>query len=104
MAEKLCREEHWAKASSDYANTGFSCGSAKKADALARGDKATLFDDAIEWFEQAFDGDYGPAIQQVTLSLVAVRTTSDLLQQTMVDLACHPELFQPLREGLAQKS
>ncbi|TDZ39128.1 Cytochrome P450 monooxygenase eqxH [Colletotrichum spinosum] len=139
MAEKLCREEHWAKAFSDYATTGFSVSCVlnqyprwfrpvnhwflppcwkvrgllhetrrvveshlKKRSAAV--DKATLFDDAIEWFEQAFDGDYGPATQQVTLSLVAVRRTSDLLQQTMVDLACHPELFQPLREGSAQKS
>ncbi|KAI8303521.1 Cytochrome P450 monooxygenase [Colletotrichum sp. SAR11_240] len=75
---------------------------AKKAQAVASGDTTATFDDAIEWFSQIFKGKYDPATQQITLSLVAIHTTSDLLQQTMVDLAQHPELFQPLREELVR--
>ncbi|KAF9873265.1 cytochrome P450 [Colletotrichum karsti] len=76
--------------------------SAKKAAALARGDKSVVFDDAIDWFEEAYKNKYDPASEQITLSLVAIHTTSDLLQQTMLDLAQHPELLQPLREELAR--
>ncbi|KAJ0366096.1 hypothetical protein COL154_004008 [Colletotrichum chrysophilum] len=75
---------------------------AKKAQAVASGDTTATFDDAIEWFSQIFKDNYDPATQQITLSLVAIHTTSDLLQQTMVDLAQHPELFQPLREELVR--
>ncbi|KAI8287264.1 Cytochrome P450 monooxygenase [Colletotrichum sp. SAR11_57] len=51
---------------------------------------------------QIFKDNYDPATQQITLSLVAIHTTSDLLQQTMVDLAQHPDLFEPLREELVR--
>lgn len=67
-----------------------------KAEALSRGEKS-LFDDAIEWLEQA-GSQKDAATGQITLSLVAIHTTTDLLQQTMVNLALHPELVQPLRE------
>ncbi|KAL0942070.1 trichothecene c-8 hydroxylase [Colletotrichum truncatum] len=73
---------------------------AKKNDALAQGDTSIQFDDAIEWFGLVFKEKYDPASQQITLALAAIHTTNDLLQQTMIDLACHPELFKPLREEL----
>ncbi|KAK1977660.1 cytochrome P450 [Colletotrichum cereale] len=75
---------------------------ARKTDALARGETDTIFDDSIEWFEKELTTKYDPATTQITLSLVAIHTTNDLLQQTMLDLASHPELFQPLREELVR--
>ncbi|OLN97796.1 Dihydromonacolin L monooxygenase LovA 3 [Colletotrichum chlorophyti] len=76
---------------------------ARKVAALERGDERAIFDDSIEWFEQEYKGTkYDPASEQITLSLVAIHTTSDLLQQTMIDLARNPELFKPLREELVQ--
>ncbi|OHW96070.1 cytochrome p450 [Colletotrichum incanum] len=75
---------------------------AQKAAALARGETKPIFDDSIEWFEKECTTKYDIASEQVSLSLVAIHTTSDLLQQTMLDLASHPELFQPLREELVR--
>lgn len=67
-----------------------------KAEALARGEKSP-FDDSIEWLEQA-GSKKDAATGQNSLSLVAIHTTTDLLQQTMIRIAQNPELFQPLRE------
>ncbi|EFQ34658.1 cytochrome P450 [Colletotrichum graminicola M1.001] len=75
---------------------------ARKAAALARGEKDPIFDDSIEWFEKECTANYDPVREQITMSLVAIHTTSELLQQTMLDLASHPELFQPLREELVR--
>lgn len=73
----------------------------KKA-ALARGE-SLVFDDSIEWWEKERPKIMvDPAMQQITMSLVAIHTTADLLQQVMIDLALHPELFQPLREELVR--
>lgn len=68
-----------------------------KMEKLARGEPSP-FDDSIEWFEDEFQADYDPAISQITLSVVAIHTTTDLLRQTMIDIAQHPELFAALRE------
>ncbi|KAM0543466.1 hypothetical protein ACHAPJ_012264 [Fusarium lateritium] len=67
-----------------------------KAEALARGEKSP-FDDGIEWFAQM--GSTRPAADcQISLSLVANHTTTDLFSETMLNIAAHPELFEPLRE------
>ncbi|CAI6077636.1 unnamed protein product [Clonostachys chloroleuca] len=68
-----------------------------KAEALARGETVT-FDDSIEWFEKEYSEGHDPATSQISLSLVAIHTTTDLLQQTMIDIALYPELLAPLRE------
>ncbi|KAE9566254.1 Cytochrome P450 monooxygenase eqxH [Colletotrichum fructicola] len=61
------------------------------------------FDDSIEWFEEVYKNrKYDPATEQITLSLVAIHTTSDLLQTVLIDLARNPELIQPLRDELAR--
>lgn len=67
-----------------------------KAQALAQG-KPSPFNDSIEWFEKEYTK-HDPATEQITLSLVAIHTTSDLLTETMFNIAMHKELFQPLRE------
>lgn len=71
---------------------------AKKAEALARGENPPVYNDSLEWFEQEYTTGYDPAVAQISLSIVAIHTTSDLLQMTMFSVARHPELFAPLRE------
>ena len=69
-----------------------------KKQTLARGEK-NPFNDSIEWFQkQAPEVAHDPATEQISLSLVAIHTTTDLLTQTMADIAMHPELIVPLRE------
>ncbi|EEU40020.1 uncharacterized protein NECHADRAFT_32184 [Fusarium vanettenii 77-13-4] len=71
--------------------------------ALRAGREAPIHNDAIEWFEQASKGKpYNPALSQLFLSTVAIHTTTDLLCQTMIDIARHPEYFEPLREEVTR--
>ncbi|KAK2601862.1 hypothetical protein QQS21_004548 [Conoideocrella luteorostrata] len=72
-----------------------------KQQAAQRGEKIR-FDDSIEWFEQECNDGCDPALKQITLSLVAIHTTSDLLVQVMLDLAQHPELIEPLRSEVIE--
>lgn len=67
-----------------------------KAAQLARGEKSP-FDDSIEWFSQ-LGSRRQPADVQISLSLVAIHTTTDLLSEAMINIGAHPELFQPMRE------
>lgn len=71
---------------------------ARKNEAAAKGEKPPVFNDSLEWFEKEYTNDYDPAVAQITLSIVAIHTTSDLLQITMFSITRHPELFTPLRE------
>ncbi|KAK1983700.1 cytochrome P450 [Colletotrichum cereale] len=74
----------------------------ERRNALVRGDTSVAFDDSIQWYEQECKDKFDPATEQISMSLVAIHTTSDLLQQTMLDLTCNPELFGPLREELVR--
>ncbi|KAK2008683.1 cytochrome P450 [Colletotrichum eremochloae] len=59
------------------------------------------FDDAIEWMERESKGKYyDPAGAQLLLSIVAIHTTTDLLNQTLADLTAHPETFELLRKEI----
>lgn len=75
---------------------------ALKAEAKAKGEPEPVFDDAMTWFEKEYHGNYDPAIAQITLSTVAIDTTSDLLQACMHQLARHPEYIQPLRDEIVE--
>lgn len=58
-------------------------------------------EDAIEWFETLSRGrDYDPRLVQLKLSLAAIHTSTDLISQTLLDLAEHPELIGPLRDEI----
>lgn len=71
-----------------------------KAAAAERGE-TLKFNDAIEWFEQMHQGMvFDEAMPQLILSVAAIHTTSDLLSQTITDLALHPEMLEPLREEI----
>lgn len=68
-----------------------------KAAAAARGEP-NPFNDTIEWFSREMPAGHDAAAVQISLSLVAIHTTTDLLTQTMIDIAKHPEILGPLRE------
>ncbi|KAJ4003989.1 hypothetical protein NW752_010926 [Fusarium irregulare] len=72
---------------------------AAKEEAMREG-KTIPFDDSIEWFEKEYPGKADPARDQIGLSLVAIHTTTDLLSETLFNIALHPELFAPLREEI----
>lgn len=42
------------------------------------------------------------SIRRIGLSLVAIHTTSDLLQEVMIRIASRPELFQVLRNEIVE--
>lgn len=75
---------------------------ALQAEALAKGEEPPVFDDAMGWFEQQYCSNYDPVNAQITLSIVAIDTTTDLLQETMLQIARHPEIFQPLRDEVVE--
>ena len=79
----------------------------EKAMLNAQGQAPIEYDDAIEWFEQiaiARERKYAPEIVQLFLSTVAIHTTSDLLTVTLLDIARHPEVVEPLREEITRVS
>ncbi|KAF5250705.1 hypothetical protein FANTH_4148 [Fusarium anthophilum] len=69
-----------------------------KTAAIARGEKSP-FDDTIEWFAQS-GSQLPPADCQISLSLAAIHTTTDLLSQVMIDIAAHPVLFTEMRKEI----
>lgn len=74
-----------------------------KAAAQIKEDDATLaFEDVIEWYEHATKHAYDPTVAQISLSMAAIHTTSDLLKETMIQLAQHQELFEPLRNEVLE--
>ncbi|KAB8227102.1 cytochrome P450 [Aspergillus alliaceus] len=63
--------------------------------------QASEFNDAISWFEDAANAEsFDPQIVQLSLSTVAIHTTTDLLCQTLADIAMHPQIIEPLREEI----
>ncbi|POS71913.1 cytochrome P450 [Diaporthe helianthi] len=74
---------------------------AAKAKALAKGEKPPVYNDSLEWFEKECEI-YDPATNQITLAMAAIHTTSDLMTETMTQLARHPETFEPLRREVVE--
>ena len=78
---------------------------AAKAAAKAGGWPAPEYNDAIAWFEQdvrEHDSHYDPVVAQLILAQAAIETTADLLTQTILDIAQHPEIVEPLRHEITQ--
>ncbi|KAJ4141778.1 hypothetical protein NW768_000995 [Fusarium equiseti] len=65
-----------------------------------RDGRTVPFDDSIEWFEKEYPGETDPVRDQIGLSLVAIHTTTDLLTETLFNIALHPEIIMPLREEI----
>lgn len=67
--------------------------------------KTAIKNDGIEWFERMSSKDgrfYKPEMAQITLSVAAIHTTSDLLTQLILDLATHPEILESLRAEIRE--
>ena len=76
---------------------------AEKAAARAEGRPEPEHNDAIEWFEKESKGrPYNAVNAQLGLSLAAIHTTTDLLTQSILDIAQHPEAVGPLREEIIE--
>ena len=72
---------------------------AQRAELLKQGKDLHEFNDLIEWLEELSDGHpYDPARAQLKISVAAIHTTSDLLTQTLFNIAGNSELIKHLRE------
>lgn len=70
---------------------------------LAKQGLAEMPSDAIVWLHEVANGEpYDPVIIQLGVSVTAIHTTTDLLTQTLLDLAAYPEIIDPLRTEIAQ--
>ncbi|KAI0483871.1 cytochrome P450 monooxygenase [Xylaria cf. heliscus] len=73
--------------------------------ALAAGEPAPVFNDALEWIEQeskTLNSSYDVVQFQLILTTVAITTTTDLFQSVMIDLINHPETLQAVRDEMVQ--
>lgn len=72
-----------------------------KAEALSKGTEMPIYKDATEWAEEESGGEpYDPAVFQLALSFAAIHTTTDLITQTLLQLAQQPALIERLREEI----
>lgn len=75
---------------------------AAKKEAEADG-RVCRFYDTIEWIEQAAKGrPFDAAAAQLGLAMGAMHTTTELVKQTILDICCHSELIEPLRDEMRQ--
>ncbi|KAL3447881.1 cytochrome P450 [Aspergillus insuetus] len=57
--------------------------------------------DAMQWMEDCAKGQrYDPAVAQISFSIAAIHTTSDMLTQVLLDICSMPELINALREEI----
>ncbi|KAL3432958.1 cytochrome P450 [Aspergillus tetrazonus] len=72
---------------------------AEKQAAIAAGKTPARYNDAMEWMEQCAKGrPYDAAVSQLSLSLGAIHTTSDMLTQVLYDICGHSDLVDELRQ------
>ncbi|KAI8947888.1 cytochrome P450 [Xylaria longipes] len=79
---------------------------AEKVAAAKEGRPVPRPNDAIEWAEEELANDpydpYDPAVYQIGLSMAAIHTTSDLLNQTLQNLVQRPELINDMRKEIIE--
>ncbi|KAI1348395.1 cytochrome P450 [Xylaria sp. FL0043] len=76
---------------------------AEKIAAAKEGRPIPRHNDAIEWAEEESKNDpYDPAVYQIGLSMAAIHTTSDLLNQTLHNLVQRPKLINDLRKEIIE--
>ncbi|KAF2008612.1 ent-kaurene oxidase [Aaosphaeria arxii CBS 175.79] len=74
-----------------------------RASVQAEGKVVPDFNDAIDWLDQEAKGDpYDVVSCQLGMSMAAIHTTTDLLTETMQNLAMHPELVEELRREIVE--
>ncbi|PLB49717.1 cytochrome P450 [Aspergillus steynii IBT 23096] len=72
---------------------------AEKEAAARQGSTPKRYTDAMEWMEQCAKGrPYDAGAAQLSFSLAAIHTTSDMLTQVLYDLSGKDELIEALRE------
>lgn len=70
---------------------------------LAKQGLADMPYDGIVWLDEVAKGQpYDPVTVQLGVSVTAIHTTTDLLSQTVLDLAAHPEMIEPLRREIRE--
>ncbi|RSL54937.1 hypothetical protein CEP54_009622 [Fusarium duplospermum] len=68
---------------------------------IAAGKDIPEYNDAIAWFDKAARGStYDRAAMQLSLSLAAIHTTTDLLTQVLTRISQNLEILKPLREEM----
>lgn len=69
--------------------------------AVAAGQKLPRFEDALDWFdEEGADTSFNMSQVQLSLSMAAIHTTSDLAVKTLFRLAQDPVLVNEMREEI----
>ncbi|KAF5614628.1 ent-kaurene oxidase [Fusarium tjaetaba] len=72
-------------------------------EAMAKGKPAPPYNDALQWFaEESHGKPYDPVASQLSLSVVAINTTSDLVTETMLRLIERPELVEDVRKEIVE--
>jgi len=74
-----------------------------KEEARTSGKEIPVFNDALDWVTQEAEAkgcEFDMRTFQLMISFVAIHTSTDLLVQTMLDIAQHPEIMQPLRDEI----
>lgn len=73
--------------------------------AVEAGEPVPEFNDALDWIEQeaqAKGSNYNPASFQLNLSMAAIHTTTDLLEQCLINLAENPQFLPAIREEIVE--
>ncbi|KAL2857577.1 cytochrome P450 [Aspergillus pseudodeflectus] len=74
---------------------------AEKQAATERGREPEAYHDAMEWMEQCAKGrEYDAAVAQLSLSLAAIHTTSDMLTQVLYDICACDGLIEEMRKEI----
>lgn len=67
------------------------------------GRKVPEYNDALAWTQIASDGNIEPGDVQLSLAMAALFTTTEMFRQVLIEVACHPQLVEPLRSELSQQ-
>jgi hypothetical protein len=71
--------------------------------AMKAGEPLPVYHDMLAWIEgEAAGKPYNPAAVQLAVSMASTYTTTDLVQQVIIDIATHQEVFAPLRGEVAR--
>lgn len=71
--------------------------------AISQGQYKPAHSDAIDWFEEEAGGrPYDPAMCQLMMSVAAIHTTTDLCNETLLNLAVRPELVNEIRQEIIE--
>jgi hypothetical protein len=75
----------------------------EREEAIRSGKPVPRYEDTIDWFDQeGASTKVDPATLQLMLSFVAIHTTSDLLTETLFQLAQRPQLVHELRKEISE--